>query len=58
MTFAAAPEKEYGEQFRVVRGPTRADRSDFRSRFFSAPHERNPDVGFRCACDPAKNRSD
>ncbi len=39
-------EKEYGETYRVVRGPT-----DVRTRSFLLPAERAVDTSFRCACD-------
>jgi len=39
-------EKEYGEKYRVVRGPT-----DVRTRSFLLPDERAVDTSFRCACD-------
>jgi tetratricopeptide (TPR) repeat protein len=40
-------EKEYGEKYRVVRGPT-----DVRTRSYLLPTERAVDTSFRCACDP------
>ncbi len=39
-------EKEYGEKYRVVRGP-----NDIRTRSFLLPDERAVDTSFRCACD-------
>ncbi|HON00850.1 MAG TPA: hypothetical protein PLM33_11425, partial [Acidobacteriota bacterium] len=39
-------EKEYGEKYRVIRGPT-----DLRLRTFMLPSERAVDTSFRCACD-------
>ncbi len=40
-------ENEYGEKYRVVRGP-----SDVRTRTFLLPTERAVDTSFRCVCDP------
>jgi hypothetical protein len=42
------PEAEYGEKYRVIRGP-----GDFRVRTFLPPEERAEDTSFRCACDAA-----
>ena len=39
-------ENEYGETYRVVRGP-----SDVRTRSYLLPAERAVDTSFRCACD-------
>jgi len=39
-------EDEYGEKYRVVRGP-----GDIRTRSFLLPTERAVDTSFRCACD-------
>jgi hypothetical protein len=45
------PEAEYGEKYRVIRGP-----GDFRVRTFLLPEERAGDTSFRCACDAGQEQ--
>lgn len=44
-------EKEYGEDFRVVKGFSEEGEFDPRLRFYMTPGEKALDIGFRCAMD-------
>ncbi len=44
-------EREYGETYRVLRGPLEPETRDPTLRRFLAPEARHSRVGFRCACD-------